>query len=48
MSQSYKLFVNPDRTILVRIWEDGTVEVATRKSPAHTWGPPVYLEEQAT
>jgi hypothetical protein len=41
-----RLWVNDDRTVLVRLWADGTVEVATRETPAHTWGPPVYLTEE--
>ena len=42
----HRLWVNAERTILVRLWEDGTIEVATRKTQAHTWGPPVYLAEE--
>jgi hypothetical protein len=45
----YRLFVNDERTILVRLWEDGgkgQVEVATREAPDHTWGPPIYLTEE--
>ena len=43
---SYRLWVNKERTVLVRLWNNGTVEVATRETPAHTWGPPVYLAEE--
>lgn len=43
---TYRLWVNPARTILVRMWEDGKIEVATRETPAHTWGPPVLLDEE--
>ncbi len=42
----YRLWVNDDRTLLVRIWADGTVETARRDTPQHTWGPPVYLREE--
>jgi hypothetical protein len=41
----YRLFVNDERTVLVRIWDEGA-EIATRESPEHTWGPPVYLTEE--
>jgi hypothetical protein len=43
---TYRLWVNDARTILVRMWEDGTVEVATRETSAHTWGPPIWLTEE--
>lgn len=43
---SYRLWVNEERTVLVRMWEDGKVEVATREHPSHTWGPPVMLVEE--
>ena len=44
-----RIWVNEERTMLVTIWEDdGIVEVATRETPAHTWGPPVYLREEKT
>jgi hypothetical protein len=43
---SYRLWVNDARTVLVRMWENGSVEVATRETPAHTWGPPIYLAEE--
>lgn len=52
MSGEYLLFVNDDRTLLVRIWheKDGTpaVEVATRDQEGDIWGPPVYLHEEKT
>jgi len=41
-----RLFVNEDRTVLCRLWANGTVEVAQRSEPDHTWGPPVYLIEE--
>ena len=46
MSANYRLWVNAERTVFVRIWNNGKVEVATRESPEHTWGPPVYLNEE--
>jgi hypothetical protein len=43
----YRLWVNDDSTILVRLWLDsGTVEVATRPDRDATWGPPVVLGEE--
>lgn len=43
---TYRLWVNETRTILVRIWEDGRVEVSLRLSNQHTWGPPIGLTEE--
>lgn len=42
----YRLYVNDDRTVLVRIWPGGTAEVATRDQAFQTWGPPIYLSEE--
>lgn len=47
MPDGYKLYVNEERTVLVRIWFDGTIEVCTRATPEHTWGPPTELHEEA-
>ena len=41
-----RLWVNDSRTILVRMFDNGLVEIATRVTPAHTWGPPVRLHEE--
>lgn len=41
----YRLFVNDERTVLVRIWPSGQVEVATRPDPGAVWGPPVVVIE---
>ena len=43
---SDRLWVNEERTVLVRLWANGTVEVATRKTPLHTWGPPTICKEE--
>ena len=44
---TYRLWINYERTVLVRLWAtSGSVEVATREAPDHTWGPPVYLTEE--
>lgn len=43
--RGYLLWVNEERTVLVRWWwPDNTMEVATRTDPAAIWGPPVKLE----
>jgi hypothetical protein len=44
----YRLFVNDQRTVLVRIWEGGVVEVAVRDRPGDIWGPAVVLHEEDT
>lgn len=46
MTEPYTLLVNDERTVLVRIWPGGTTEVATRETPAHTWGPPVIVKPE--
>lgn len=43
---TYRLWVNEERTVLVRFWDDGKVEVAVRSHASHTWGPPVKLVEE--
>ena len=47
----YRLWVNEERTVLVRLWEATDArpqicEVARRETPAHTWGPPVAMTEE--
>lgn len=42
----HKLFVNEDRTVLVRVYANGRVEVATRPHPDHIWGAPVNVTEE--
>lgn len=44
--EGYRLFVNAERTVLVRLWPSGRVEVARRDDPDAIWGPPVLLEEE--
>jgi hypothetical protein len=50
MSEDYRLFVNDEKTVLVRIWGEGTptvlAEVATREHPDAIWGPPVVVKEE--
>ena len=40
-----RIWTNDERTVLVSLWADGTLELATRDHPSHTWGPPVRLLE---
>lgn len=44
---SERLWVNDERTVLVTQWESGSVTVARRETPAHTWGPPVTCRLEA-
>jgi hypothetical protein len=44
--EGYHLWVNEERTVLVRLWPNGRVEVALRPSPEATWGPPVQVTEE--
>lgn len=46
MPEGYKLYLNDDRTVMVRIWDDGQTEVATRDSSDGMWGPPVIVTEE--
>lgn len=43
---NYRLWVNEARTVLVRMWSDGTVEVSVRETSAHTWGPPIAMIQE--
>jgi len=45
-NDGYRLWVNEARTVLVRLWDDGTLELATRESSEHVWGPPMVLKEE--
>jgi hypothetical protein len=42
----YRLWVNEERTVFVRLWPSGVIEVATRSDASETWGPPVTLKEE--
>jgi hypothetical protein len=46
LARDAALWVNADRTVLVRCGEDGTMEVATRSDPGAIWGPPVVVVEE--
>jgi hypothetical protein len=39
----YDLWVNEARTVLVRLWGNGEMEVALRDDPSHIWGPPIRV-----
>jgi hypothetical protein len=44
---TYLLWVNDERTILVRWWPDNRLEVCTRSDSDAIWGPPVELQMEA-
>jgi len=46
MNDEYRLYVNRERTVLVRLWKTGVVEVCTRETPENIWGPPVVVEPE--
>lgn len=41
-----RLWVNIERTVLARSWQEDRAEVAMREHPDHTWGPPIALYEE--
>lgn len=43
---SCRLWVNDERTVLVRMWDSGLVEISTRSDSSCIWGPPVRLLEE--
>ena len=43
---NYRLWVNVTRTVLVTLWDDGSMQIATRPDQYATWGPPVWLLEE--
>ena len=53
MPDGYRLFVNDESTVLVRMWESPSapesppvVEVCTREVPGDIWRPPIELKEE--
>lgn len=38
------IWVNQTRTLLVTLWEDGTMTVAERDTAGDIWGPPRLVE----
>jgi hypothetical protein len=45
---TYLLWVNEERTVLVRWWPNNSMEVATRPEPDAIWGPPIKVEMEAS
>ena len=45
-TSNHRLFVNAERTVLVRIWDSGAIEVALRDSADHVWGPPIRMVQE--
>ncbi len=43
---AYRLWVNEDSTLLIRLWGDGTLEIARREQRGDSWGPPETLAEE--
>ena len=43
---NYQLWVNEERTVLLRVWGNGEVEIALRDSPNNIWGPPIRMLEE--
>lgn len=44
---TYRLYVNEERTVLVRIWPNGSVEASFRATSDHIWGPPIPLVDDS-
>ena len=44
----YRIWVNEERTVLVRSWDSGQVEVSVRDDPAAIWGPPIPMMREET
>jgi len=42
----YRLLVNETSTVMIELWPSGTITMATRDHPSHTWGPPTMLAEE--
>ncbi len=47
-SQRDRIWVSPDRCVLITMWASGTVTFAHRFDPSHTWRPPITLTEEKT
>ena len=41
-----RIWVNEGRTVMVRLWANGTMEICTRVSPDAIWPPPIYVLEE--
>jgi hypothetical protein len=42
------VYVNTERTIGVRVWESGNMEVILRPHPDAIWAAPVYMYPEGT
>jgi hypothetical protein len=42
----YRMFVSDERTVYVRVWSSGEIEVAFRNDPGAVWGPPIRVVEE--
>lgn len=40
------VYVNTERTVMVRDWGNGNLEVASRKNTSEVWSPPVTVEKE--
>jgi hypothetical protein len=40
----YQLWVNEERTVLVRLWPGGQMEVCTRGERGAIWSPPIVMK----
>jgi hypothetical protein len=45
-AQGYVVHVNAERTVMVRAWDSGRMEVALRSEPDAIWGPPIRVEPE--
>jgi hypothetical protein len=48
VSLDYVIWLNPERTVMVRRWDSGEMEVTFRDDPSHVWGPPIRVEPEST
>jgi hypothetical protein len=44
--RDYRVWVNDERTVLLRVWNSGEAEIAMRDKEAHSWGPPIRMVEE--
>lgn len=48
MTPTYGVWVNAERTVMLRVWSNGQVEVALREDSARIWGPPIRMVEESS
>ena len=52
MPDDCRLYVNEERTVMVRIWDTSLaysiveMEVSRRENPSDVWGPPIVVTEE--